>query len=226
MCILGRVSEQVDRLNELRASGVPLLRVKMPPHYRSLVDEEIRILGREGRPLFLVVYPGEGRFDTFAPGEVVNFVEDFDHMPPGLRRVVVHRYPYKLLYFPTDMGVGHCQYCFRPDVTGPDARQKNLNRNLSPETICDVTDYLRQHPDVREVIFSGGDPLACRVKDLERAAASFRRVPSVRWLRLHTKAPIFNPSLVTDAFLDLCARHICAHATRSGSSSTSFTPTS
>ena len=100
-----KLDKEVARLNALRAHGVPLLSVKLPQHYARLVEAEVKSLGRKDGPLYSVVYPRAGRFDTFVAGEEVNFVEDFSHMPEGLHRVVVHRYPYKLLYFPTDMCV-------------------------------------------------------------------------------------------------------------------------
>ena len=197
----------VVQLNQLREQGVPLLPVKIPRHYRQLVDNEIAILGRTGGPLHSVVYPKADRFHTFAPGEVTNFVEDFGHMPEGLDRVIVHRYPAKLLYFPTDTCVGHCQYCFRPDITGTDPAQKNRHRNLTDPVLDGVVRYLEQNPGVREVIFSGGDPLACKPAALDNALSRILAVPNVKWCRLHSKAPLFAPALLNERMIDVLARH-------------------
>lgn len=197
----------VVQLNQLREQGVPLLPVKIPRHYRQLVEEEIATLGRTGGPLHSVVYPKADRFHTFAPGEVTNFVEDFGHMPDGLDRVIVHRYPAKLLFFPTDTCVGHCQYCFRPDITGTDPAAKNRHRNLTDPVLDDVVRYLEQNPGVREVIFSGGDPLACKPAALDNALSRILAVPSVKWCRFHSKAPLFAPALLNERMIDVLARH-------------------
>ncbi|MEX0654843.1 MAG: radical SAM protein [Phycisphaeraceae bacterium] len=197
----------VVQLNQLREQGVPLLPVKVPRHYRQLVEEEIATLGRTGGPLHSVVYPKADRFHTFAPGEVTNFVEDFGHMPDGLDRVIVHRYPAKLLYFPTDTCVGHCQYCFRPDITGTDPAAKNRHRNLTDPVLDSVVRYLEQNPGVREVIFSGGDPLACKADALDNALSRILAVPSVKWCRFHSKAPLFAPALLNERMIDVLARH-------------------
>ncbi len=197
----------VVQLNQLREQGVPLLPVKIPRHYRQLVEEEIATLGRTGGPLHSVVYPKADRFHTFAPGEVTNFVEDFGHMPDGLDRVIVHRYPAKLLFFPTDTCVGHCQYCFRPDITGTDPAAKNRHRNLTDPVLDDVVRYLEQNPGVREVIFSGGDPLACKPAALDNALSRILSVPSVKWCRFHSKAPLFAPALLNERMIDVLARH-------------------
>jgi lysine 2,3-aminomutase len=70
-----------------------------------------------------------------------------------------------------------------------------------------VTAYLRSNPEIREVIFSGGDPLACAADALDRAVTAFRSVPDVRWIRFHTKAPVFSPSILSEAHADLLVRH-------------------
>ena len=197
----------VVRLNQLRAEGTPLLPVKVPRHYRQLVEEELALLGRTGGPLYRVVYPTDDRFTTFAPGEVTNFVEDFGHMPPDLERVIVHRYPAKLLYFPTDTCIGHCQYCFRPDITGTDPAAKNRHRNLTDDVLDRVVAYLTSKPHVREIIFSGGDPLACKPERLDHALSRLGAPPGVRWFRFHSKAPLFAPAVLSDAMIDVLARH-------------------
>ena len=197
----------IIRLNQLRSRGVPLLPVKVPRHYRELVEAEISSLGWTGGPLYSVVYPTNERFNSFVPGEATNFVEDFSHMPEGLERVIVHRYPAKLLYFPTDTCIGHCQYCFRPDITGEESVHKHRQGNLSPDTLDRVVDYLKRHPGVREVIFSGGDPLACKPAALDAALTRILAVPSVKWCRFHSKAPLFAPNLLSDRMIDVLARH-------------------
>jgi len=195
-----------EQLERLRGRGVPLLPVKVPRHYCQLVEREVELIG-EGGPLYNVVYPKADRFRTFSPYEVTNFVEDFGHMPPGLERTIVHRYPTKLLYFPTDTCVGHCQYCFRPDITGTDPSQKHRRRNIEPDVVDRVVDYLHAHPRVREVIFSDGDPLSIKPDALDRVLEQILAVPTVRWARFHTKAPIFAPALLSDAMLDVIEKH-------------------
>ena len=195
-----------EELDDLRAEGVPLLPVKVPRYYRKLVDQEIEAIG-EGGPLYSVVYPKADRFHSFAPGEVTNFVEDFSHMPEGLERVIVHRYPSKLLYFPTDTCVGHCQYCFRPDITGTDPSQKNRQRNIESDVLDRVVQYLESNPQVQEVIFSGGDPLSVKPDALDHVLERILSVPTVRWCRFHTKAPIFTPQLLHEKMLDVLEKH-------------------
>jgi KamA family protein len=197
----------VARLEAVRGTEGPVLSVKIPPHYRRLVDQELEKLGRIDGPLYSVVMPRSNRFDEPSKEEPINFVDDYRNMPEGLERVIVHRYPGKLLYFPTQFCIGHCQYCFRPDITGADSDGKRLTGNLAPETLQRVQDYLRDHSKVREIIFSGGDPLACRTEDIEAAVASLLEVPSVKWVRFHTKAPIFSPAIIHDGLIEMLCRY-------------------
>jgi lysine 2,3-aminomutase len=62
-------------------------------------------------------------------------------------------------------------------------------------------DYLRAHPEVRDVIVSGGDPLAMSTDRITRLIAAVRDVPSVETIRLATRVPVVLPSRITDELL-------------------------
>ena len=192
-------------LERRRQAGEPILPVRITPHYRALVEAEVAALGRTGGPLHSVVYPRADRFKRVARGEHVNFADDFGHMPPGLERVLVHRYPGKVLYFPTDHCAGHCQFCLRPDVTGASPTLKHGQGNLDDDVLDRVVDYLRSQPRVREVIFSGGDPLVCPPGRLRHAVEHIMSVPTVRWCRFHSRAPIYDPKRLSDQVIELLA---------------------
>jgi lysine 2,3-aminomutase len=66
--------------------------------------------------------------------------------------------------------------------------------------------WLRAHPEVREVIVSGGDPLVLADERLEELLAAVRAVPHVRVLRLATRAPVTNPMRVTEPLARLLRR--------------------
>ncbi len=192
---------------KLGMEGAAVLPVKVTPHYRQLVEREMEILGQAGGPLYCVAYPKPDRFTTKAPGEVSNYVQDEEHMPPGLEDTVIHRYPAKLLFLATDRCIGHCQYCFRPDVVSGDQNNSTYADNLSDDIVERVCEYLSTNPQVQEVILSGGDPLACNAGRLRKAIQRISRVPSVKWLRLHTRAPAYDPSRLSDDFIKLCREH-------------------
>ncbi|MFW6413832.1 MAG: radical SAM protein [Verrucomicrobiota bacterium] len=188
----------IRKLEELRANGEALLPVKVCPRYQRLIDHEIEELGTTGGPLYNVAYPKPERFDLFAPGEVGNFVDDSGHMPAGLENVLIYRYPQKALFLTTHACLGHCQYCFRPDIAG------GVNsHNISPQILDKVCDFLRQHPQIKEIILSGGDPLVCAEDRLEYAIQRLMSVPSVKYCRLHSRAPVYQPEKLTTRLIGI-----------------------
>jgi hypothetical protein len=69
-----------------------ILTIKVPPHYKQLVDEEIKVLGRIEGPLYRAVYPTKDRMVVKIDHEVPDFVEDRTNMPRDLENVLVHKY--------------------------------------------------------------------------------------------------------------------------------------
>ena len=107
---------------------------------------------------------------------------------------VVHKYGSKILYLTTDECPVYCRYCTR--------KRKTLlstgHDDSSPEKIAA---YLQARPEIREVIFSGGDPLMLPPSDFTARAAVFLEVPSIQFLRVHTRAVTTAPGLVSEKFL-------------------------
>lgn len=191
-------AEAMRELERLRSQGEALLPVKVSPRYQKLLEKEFDILGDTGGPLYSVSYPKPERFNTFVSGEVQNFVMDSDYMPAGFQDVLVHRYPAKALFLATCSCLGHCQYCFRPDIAGVNSGHAAVSDNLSADILDKVCAYLYKNPQIQEIIFSGGDPLVCSIERLENAVSRLLSVPSVKYCRLHTRAPAFAPEKLSE----------------------------
>ena len=113
---------------------------------------------------------------------------------------VVHRYPGRMLLMPTPVCPVVCRYCFRKnelhgddDLFGP-----GLEKAFS---------YMENHPEISEVILSGGDPLMMSDGKLASILQRFRKIKSVKDLRIHTRMPLIVPSRVTDEFLKMIETH-------------------
>ncbi len=107
---------------------------------------------------------------------------------------VVHKYHSKILYLTTDECPVYCRYCTRKRKTLLSAG----HTHSSPEQ---VAAYLAAHPEINEVIFSGGDPLMLPVHDLAQRANVFLGIPTITFLRIHTRALTTAPGLITEKFL-------------------------
>ncbi len=81
--------------------------------------------------------------------------------------------------------------------SGANLKLETWNLKLAP-----VLAWLRRHPEVREVLVTGGDPLVMSTARLDEILAALRTVPSVEILRIGTRVPVVLPQRVTR---DLCA---------------------
>lgn len=104
----------------------------------------------------------------------------------------------------------HCRYCFRRHFPYAELlRSKGHGERsadeaaLTPRLIPPVVDYLFAHPDVREVILSGGDPLLLDDEAIEEWMRSLGKVPSVNRVRFHTRMPVVIPERVTEALVQI-----------------------
>jgi lysine 2,3-aminomutase len=107
----------------------------------------------------------------------------------------VHRYPDRVLVDITDQCVAYCRHCTRRRWVGTGAMPAHKSR------IEAIAQYLEAHPEVRDVLISGGDGLFLSDEMLDFALARFRAVKSVEILRIGSRIPIFLPQRVTDPMI-------------------------
>lgn len=111
---------------------------------------------------------------------------------------VVHKYRSKILYLTTDECPVYCRYCTRK-------RKTLLSQGHDRSDLEAIAAYLQARPEVREVIFSGGDPFMLAPADFAVRARAFLAVPSIRFLRVHTRAVTTAPGLLSAKFADMLA---------------------
>ena len=123
--------------------------------------------------------------------------EDHDMPVPGL----VHRYPDRALLIATSTCAMYCRHCTRKRVAG--ARESSI----SPIRLQQVVAYLRQHPEIHDVIVSGGDPLTMTTESLERVLAAVRSVPTVDIIRIGTRTPVTMPQRITAELVEMLRKY-------------------
>ncbi|MEM1230960.1 MAG: lysine-2,3-aminomutase-like protein [Pseudomonadota bacterium] len=122
-------------------------------------------------------------------------IGDDVHSPlPGL----VHRYPDRVLLKASHVCPVYCRFCFRREVVGPQSPPP-----LADDALDAIANYLRDHPQIWEVILSGGDPLALSPRRLTAIVERLRPLMHIRVLRLHTRVPVVDPDRITDTLIDL-----------------------
>jgi lysine 2,3-aminomutase len=144
--------------------------------------------------------------------QVVPRMEELTPVPGDLRDPLgeaVHevapnlivRYPDRALLFATDRCAVYCRFCTRSRLVGAGGGARSLSR-LEP-----ALGYLRQHPEIRDVIVSGGDPLVMTTEKLVRLIAAVRDIPSVETIRLATRVPVVLPQRITDELVQALRAH-------------------
>jgi lysine 2,3-aminomutase len=162
----------------------PAMRVLMPPGTAPADDP----IGRQ----FL---PDPAELVT-APHESLDPIGDEALSPI---KGVVHRYADRALLKPLLACPVYCRFCFRREQVGPDGGL------LSAVELQAAYDWLRARPAIREVILSGGDPLLLSPRRLGEIVAALSAIPHVETLRVHTRVPVADPALVTEALADALA---------------------
>jgi lysine 2,3-aminomutase len=191
-----RQLEQMLRLSAEERDGLdrsgPMLPVGITPYYMSLLAPD-----DPQHPLRRSVIPTVHEF-THTPGEAEDPLgEEHDSPVPGL----VHRYPDRVLLLVLDHCSSYCRYCTRSRVVG----QGEIVP--SEERLEQALDYIRCHPQVRDVLLSGGDPLFLSDERLDWILTRLRAIPHVEFVRLGTKMPAVLPQRITRELCRMLRRH-------------------
>jgi lysine 2,3-aminomutase len=183
---LALTPEELAGARRAEARGLPL---SVTPYYLSLADPH------DPRcPVRLQCVP-HAQEDHVHEGDMVDPLGEVAHeVVPGL----VQRYPDRVLLLATDRCAVYCRFCTRSRMVGAtDPESARGGGALSPEKLQAIVQYLRAHPEVRDVIVSGGDPLAMATPRIVRVLAAVREVSSVDTIRLATRVPVTLPMRIT-----------------------------
>lgn len=113
---------------------------------------------------------------------------------------VIHKYHGRLLLIVSGACAINCRFCFRRHFPYQD-------NSLGGESWQKALDYIRSDTSIREVIFSGGDPLATSDKRLKKMACELSNINHLETLRIHTRLPVVIPQRITEAMLDWFTSH-------------------
>jgi lysine 2,3-aminomutase len=108
---------------------------------------------------------------------------------------LVHKYENRVLVLLTMACAAYCRFCTRQRTVSEIEKGK-----ISPKDLENMVAYLKKHPRVKEVILSGGDPLMAP-RTLKLALKKFSSLPQIKIIRIGTRVPVSNPSLVKNDLL-------------------------
>lgn len=123
--------------------------------------------------------------------------EDSDSPVPGL----THRYPDRVLLLATNECSMYCRHCTRKRKVG------DHNENIIEQDLDRGIDYINNHPEIRDVLLSGGDPLILSTAKLERIIRKVREIPHVQVIRIGTRTPVVMPQRITDVLVKMIKKY-------------------
>jgi len=155
--------------------------VAIPPALTALIDRN-----DPHDPIARQFVPDMAELDR-RPEESDDPIGDEAHSPV---EGIVHRYPDRVLLKLTHVCAVYCRFCFRRETVGPD-------KPLSGESLARALDFIRNDPNIWEVILTGGDPLVLSARRLRAVMQELRTMEHVRVVRIHTRVPIAAPERIT-----------------------------
>ncbi len=176
------LSEGADDLEAART-----FKVRIPASYLGLID-----WNDPDDPIRRQAIPDAAELRV-RPGERGDPIGDEAHSPvPHL----THRYPDRVLLYPTYVCSMYCRHCFRKESLNAD------DRGIALERLEPALAYIAEHEELREVILTGGDPLTLSDAQLAKLRARIEAIPHIRLLRVHTRVPVTLPTRVTPGLVD------------------------
>lgn len=161
--------------------------VAIPPALAALIDRN-----DPNDPIARQFVPDAAELDI-RPDENADPIGDHAHSPV---EGIVHRYPDRVLLKLTHVCAVYCRFCFRREMVGP-----NRPNALSAEARQRALAYIAAHPEIWEVILTGGDPLIASARRLSETLRALAAIDHVKVLRVHTRMPVAAPETITPALV-------------------------
>lgn len=172
-----------DKIEETLAAVAARYAVAVPEGLAALIDrnDPADPIARQFVP---TIHELEHR-----PEELADPIGDDAHSPVA---GIVHRYPDRVLLKVTPVCAVYCRFCFRREMVGPDKAKP-----LSGAALEAALDYIRAHPEIWEVILTGGDPLVLSPRRLRAVSKALAGIEHVKVVRYHTRLPVAEPARIT-----------------------------
>ncbi len=167
--------------------------LSVPPYYVSLIDEN----DYANDPVYKQAFPHSseliiGEHDMKDP-----LAEDKDSPVPNL----THRYPDRVLFHISNICSMYCRHCTRKRKVG------DVDSIPNKRIVQMGIDYIKETPQVRDVLLSGGDPLMLSDSYLDWVLTELRAIPHVEVIRIGTRMPVVLPYRITDDLVNMLKKH-------------------
>lgn len=167
--------------------------LSITPYYLSLIDKD----NFENDPIFLQSFPKLEELITNNAEMSDPLAEDSDSPVP----FITHRYPDRILFCISNTCAMYCRHCTRKRKVG------DVDSIPEKNELLKGIEYIAKHPEVRDVLLSGGDPLMLSDNYLEWILAKIRDIPHVEIIRIGTRIPAVLPFRVTHELVAMLKKY-------------------
>ena len=167
--------------------------LNITPYYISLID----VNDYQNDPIFRQAFP--------SPKELI--VEQYELSDPLAEEkdspcsCITHRYPDRVLFLVSNTCAMYCRHCTRKRKVG------DIDSIPGREEILAGIEYIRNTPQIRDVLLSGGDPFMLADDYLDWILTELRSIPHVEVIRIGTRVPVTLPFRVTDDLVAVLKKH-------------------
>ena len=184
---IDELSKEIDLTDEekIDAKNLPL---RITSYYLDLV-KKYPVLRK-------AVVPTLNEFKVSDDESVDPLAEDLYKMTP----CIIHKYPNRVLFTVTNICGTYCRYCTRSRMVGD-------NTNFTKSQWDEGFKYISEHPEIVDVLISGGDPLTLSDSNLDYILSNLKKIPHVSIIRIGTKVPVVLPQRITNDLIDVLKKY-------------------
>ncbi|MDD2381476.1 MAG: lysine 2,3-aminomutase [Mariniphaga sp.] len=185
-----RFSEADRRLIDKTLDRFPL---SITPYYLSLIDTD----NYQNDPVFKQAFADINELTVLKTDMVDPLSEDTDSPVPG----ITHRYPDRVLFHVSNVCSMYCRHCTRKRKVG------DIDSIPGKAQLLDGIEYIKNTPQVRDVLLSGGDPLMLSDSYLDWLLSEITAIPHVEVVRIGTRMPVVLPYRITSSRIDVLKKY-------------------
>ncbi|MBN1436972.1 MAG: lysine 2,3-aminomutase [Sedimentisphaerales bacterium] len=185
--------ELSDDRREAFKNTVKKFPMSITPYYLSLIDTD----NLANDPVFKQSFPSPLEMEISQSDMADPLHEDKDSPVAG----ITHRYPDRVLFLVSNMCSMYCRHCTRKRQVG------DIDSIPDKEQISKCIEYIKNTPQVRDVLLSGGDPFLLSDERLDWILSELRKIEHIEIIRIGTRTPVVLPYRITDNLVAMLKKH-------------------
>ena len=184
------LKSELDLLEEEQIDNVSNLPLRITPYFLNVIRNDKTGVLRK------TVVPTINEF-TVSECESGDPLDEYKYKKTDC---IIHKYPNRVLFLVSNFCSSYCRYCTRSRVVGNE-------RNFTKKQWEDGFQYIRNHPEVRDVLISGGDPLTLTDSNIEYLLSNLKNISHLDIIRIGTKVPVVLPQRIDHNLIGILKKY-------------------